>query len=155
MSLENILSPKSTDMPAIQMSSRKRRIITCAAEASNVALADAQQSRLQSGERVNVQRAPALAGARGGAAQVTETEDDEEDEGDEEEAVAAEAAVAEPPAAEAAAAEAAAAEEDAEQDMSAEAIDMLAEEFGYEQRIARADLRKEIILFTQQQEVWN
>jgi len=56
---------------------------------------------------------------------------------------------------EAVAAEAAAAEEDAERDMSAEAIDMLAEEFGYEQRIARADLRKEIILFTQQQEVWN
>ena len=133
--------------------SRARRIIACAAEASNVALADAQQSRLQSGERVDVQRAPALRAPASGAAQVTETEDDE---GDEEEAVAAEAAAAEPPAAEAAAAEAAAAEEDAERDMSAEAIDMLAEEkFGYEQRIARADLRKEIILFTQQQEVWN
>ena len=57
---------------------------------------------------------------------------------------------------EAVAAEAAAAEEDAERDMSAEAIDMAAEDkFGYEQRIARAGLLKEIILFTQQQEVWN
>jgi hypothetical protein len=37
-----------------------------------------------------------------------------------------------------------------------EAIDMAAEDkFGYEQRIARAGLLKEIILFTQQQEVWN
>ena len=45
-----------------------------------------------------------------------------------------------------------------ERDLAAEVDerDMAAEEkFGYEQRIARAGLRREIILFTQQQQVWN